>query len=167
VVYTTSLARRYCKTNTGPKRRGKASRSHPRLTIKGKYKHRFAVRCNSGTQQRSRAKADGGEGACTASDPALTSIRDETTKNGPKYLAAQSSLCLRTALLGTKNYTKAKEVLQNTLLQAEKLGLLAVHAQVHAVLAKVYEQEKNTAEEEREKKLALQLFQGDTDRIAF
>jgi eukaryotic-like serine/threonine-protein kinase len=99
------------------------------------------------------------EGHALQAIPALTSILDETTKNGPKYLAAQSSLCLGTALLGTKNYTKAKEVLQNTLLQAEKLGLLAVQAQVHAVLAKVYAQEKNTAEEEREKKLALQLFQ--------
>lgn len=99
------------------------------------------------------------EGLAQQATPPLTWIRDETTRNGPKYLAAQSSLWLGTALLKTKNYTKAKELLQSTLLQAEKLGLLAVRAQAHGVLAKVYEQEKNTAEAEHKKKLAMQLCQ--------
>jgi len=99
------------------------------------------------------------EGHAQQAIPVLTSIRDETTKNGPKYLAVHSLLWLGTALLRTKNYAKTKDLLQNTLLQAEKLGLLAVQAQAHAVLAKVCEQEKNTAEAEREKKLAMQLFQ--------
>jgi Tfp pilus assembly protein PilF len=94
-------------------------------------------------------------------------IWNETTKKGPKYLAAQLSLWLGTALLKSKNYTNAKELLQSTLVQAEKLVLLAVRAQAHAFLAKVYVQEKNAAEAEREKKLAMQFVPGDSDRSAF
>jgi Tfp pilus assembly protein PilF len=97
------------------------------------------------------------EGLAQQAIPPLTSIRDETTRNGLKYLAAESSLWLGIALLKTKNYTKTKERLQSTLLQAEKLGLLAVQAHAHAVLAKVYKQEKNTVEAERAMQLCKEI----------
>jgi eukaryotic-like serine/threonine-protein kinase len=89
----------------------------------------------------------------------LISLKDQTSKAGPKFLALQSSVWLAKAYLQTKNYSKAQEILRTTVLQTEKLGLISLSAQSHALLAKLFRQQGNAAEASREAAAASQLFQ--------
>jgi tetratricopeptide (TPR) repeat protein/predicted Ser/Thr protein kinase len=89
----------------------------------------------------------------------LTSLKDQASKTGPKFLALQSSVWLAKAYLQTKNYAKVQEILRPTILQTEKLGLISLTAQSHGLLSKLFRQQGNAAEAAREASAASQLFQ--------
>jgi len=104
------------------------------------------------------AKIGVAEGHGQASIAMLTTIKDEATKSGFKYLAAQSSLYLAQALIDTKNAAKAKDLLQSALLLADKLGLLAMKAQGHLLMARALQREGKAADADLERKAAARVF---------
>ena len=90
--------------------------------------------------------------------PTLAALGDEANRSGLKYLSAQCSLYAAQALIRSKNYSKAEESLQNAAMQSEKLGLLALKAQGHAMMAQVLQGEGKSADAERERKTARQVL---------
>lgn len=88
----------------------------------------------------------------------LRSLVDETAKTGPKYLSTQSSFSLAKALMETRNYSKAQELLDAGLVQAEKLGLLWLKAQGHGQMAQILQQEGRSSEATRERAAAANAF---------
>jgi len=89
---------------------------------------------------------------------ALTSIHDEAAKSGPKFLATQSAIWIGKGYLVAKNPTKARDILQSAVLQAEKLGLNGLKAQGHELLATALRKLGNAAEADTESKAAAQIF---------
>jgi len=88
----------------------------------------------------------------------LNSINAEAGKSGPKFLATQSAIWLGRSYLAAKNPKKAQEVLQAAVLQAEKLGLLGLKAQGHALLATTLRALGKPREAETEAKVASQIL---------
>ena len=103
-----------------------------------------------------RLAADQGRAAEAIS--ALNAINAEAGKTGPKFLATQSAVWLGRSYLAAKNSKKAQEVLQGAILQAEKLGLLGLKAQGHALLAVALRALGKAGEADSEAKAATQIF---------
>ena len=104
------------------------------------------------------AKMDVVEGHAPAAVPKLTTLAGDADKAGFKYVSLQSSLYLADALIQLKNFSKAADLLQTALVQTDKLGLLCLKAQVHALLAKTLDGEHKTADAGRERNTAQQLL---------
>jgi tetratricopeptide (TPR) repeat protein/predicted Ser/Thr protein kinase len=105
------------------------------------------------------AKLDVNEGHAQAALKQLTALAGEADKVGFKYLSLQASLCSAQAQIQLKNFSKAGEILETVMVQTDKLGLLSLKGQAHALLAKALEREHKPAEAERERNAAQQLFQ--------
>jgi len=105
------------------------------------------------------AKLDVDEGHGQSAMVKLSAISTDANKAGYKYLSLRSSLYQAKALLQTKSFAKASELLQNLLVQTEKLGLLELKAQVYALMAKAQQAQGHTAEAARSSDSAKQLFQ--------
>jgi len=88
----------------------------------------------------------------------LKSLADETARTGPRYLSLQSSFFLAKALKETRDYTKAQELLETGLIQAEKLGLLWFKAQGHGLMSQILKQEGKAAEAATEQTAAANTF---------
>jgi eukaryotic-like serine/threonine-protein kinase len=104
------------------------------------------------------AKLGVSEGHPVAALPALRAISEEANKLGLKVLGVESSIYAAQALILMKKYEDARAALQKVLLQAEKLGSLALKAQAHALMAQALRFEGKAAEAGREKDLADELF---------
>jgi tetratricopeptide (TPR) repeat protein len=65
----------------------------------------------------------------------LQSLGEEADRSGPKYVAVECTIYLGQALIAAKEYSRAQEVLQRTLVNAEKLGLQVSLAKGHYLLA--------------------------------
>jgi serine/threonine protein kinase/tetratricopeptide (TPR) repeat protein len=65
----------------------------------------------------------------------LQSLADEADRSGHKYLAVECTVYLGQALIAAKEYSRAQEVLQRTLANAEKVGLQVSLAKGHYLLA--------------------------------
>ena len=104
------------------------------------------------------AKMDVVEGHAQVAIQKLTALAADADKAGFKYLSLQSSLSLAEAQIQLKNFSKAADLLQTALVQTDKLGLLCLKAQARALLAKAFQGEHKTAEAERERSTAQQLF---------
>jgi hypothetical protein len=88
----------------------------------------------------------------------MKSVSDEANKLGLKYVAAESSLYAAAAMIALKKYDDAKLSLQDVLLQADKLGALALKAQGHALMARAFRLQGKASEADREKGIADQLL---------
>jgi tetratricopeptide (TPR) repeat protein len=104
------------------------------------------------------AKMDVAEGHAPAALPKLTALANDASKAGFKYLATQSSLYAAKALIQTKSFAKAADLLQNVLVQTEKLGLLSLKAQAYGLMAEAQRGQGKSAEAERASNAAEQLF---------
>jgi len=65
----------------------------------------------------------------------LQSLAEEADRSGHKYLAVECTVYLGQALIAAKEYSRAQEVLQRTLANAEKVGLQVSLAKGHYLLA--------------------------------
>jgi tetratricopeptide (TPR) repeat protein len=65
----------------------------------------------------------------------LQSLAEEADRAGFKHLAVECTLYLGQALIAAKEYSRAQEVLQRTLANAEKVGLQVSLAKGHYLLA--------------------------------
>jgi tetratricopeptide (TPR) repeat protein len=65
----------------------------------------------------------------------LQSLAEEADRSGHKYLAVECTIYLGQALIEAKEYSRAQEVLQRTLANAEKVGLQVSLAKGHYLLA--------------------------------
>ncbi len=65
----------------------------------------------------------------------LQSLAEEADRSGHKYLAVECTVYLGQALIAAKEYSRAQEVLQRTLANAEKVGLQVSLAKDHYLLA--------------------------------
>jgi tetratricopeptide (TPR) repeat protein/predicted Ser/Thr protein kinase len=90
--------------------------------------------------------------------PALGALQEEADRTGLKYLAVQCSVASADALIRAKNFVKAEETLQYASTQSEKLGLLSLKAQSHALLAQALDGQHKSSEAERERESAKQVF---------
>lgn len=104
------------------------------------------------------AKMDLAEGRGQAALAKLTALTSDANKAGFKYLAVQSSIYAAKALIQTKSYAKATDLLQSVLVQTEKLGLLSLKAQAYALTAEAQHGQKKTSEADRASNAADQLF---------
>ncbi|MDQ1387442.1 MAG: eukaryotic-like serine/threonine-protein kinase [Acidobacteriaceae bacterium] len=67
--------------------------------------------------------------------PTLQSLAEEADRSGFKHLAVECTLYLGQAMIAGKEYSRAQEVLQRTLANAEKVGLQVSLAKGHYLLA--------------------------------
>ena len=74
------------------------------------------------------------EGAAKKETAGLKSLAQEADALGLKYLAFEASLYLAQAELDTKNYSRARQDLERTLVRSDKLGLRALTAQIQYLL---------------------------------
>jgi tetratricopeptide (TPR) repeat protein/predicted Ser/Thr protein kinase len=98
------------------------------------------------------------DGHSQAAFQIMKSVSDEANKLGLKYVAAESSLYAAAAMIALKKYDDAKLSLQDVLLQADKLGALALKAQGHALMARAFRLQGKASEADREKGIADQLL---------
>jgi eukaryotic-like serine/threonine-protein kinase len=110
------------------------------------------------TTKFNAAKMDVAEGHAQAALPKLSSLASDANKAGFKYLSLQCSLYAAKALIQTKSFAKAADLLQNLLVHTEKLGLLALKAQGYALMAQAQQGQGKTSEAERANSTANQLF---------
>jgi tetratricopeptide (TPR) repeat protein len=104
------------------------------------------------------AKMDVAEGHAPAAVAKLAGLVNDGNRAGFKYLSLQSALYEARALIDTKNLVKADSVLQEILLQTEKLGLLSLKAEGYALMAQTQQAQGKAAEAERARSTAKQLF---------
>ncbi len=104
------------------------------------------------------AKLDVDEGHAQAALKQFTALAGEADRVGFKYLSLQASLCLAQAQIQLRNFSQAEEILETVMVQTDRLGLLSLKGQAHALLAKALEGEHKPAEAERERNAAQQLF---------
>jgi tetratricopeptide (TPR) repeat protein/serine/threonine protein kinase len=69
------------------------------------------------------------QGGAAATTGALRGLSSDADALGLKYLSVECSVYLAETLIATKNYAKARDALNGTLNQSEKLGLRALLAQ--------------------------------------
>ena len=82
------------------------------------------------------AKLSVKQGGGLAAANNLREIATQADSMGMKYLSVECSMYLAEALLNAKSYQQAREELQRTLGKSEKLGLRALIAQCHYLLAR-------------------------------
>jgi eukaryotic-like serine/threonine-protein kinase len=81
------------------------------------------------------AKVSVKEGRSQEAIKALKPLAEEADRSGLKYLAVDSSIYLAQALLDSKDYSRARQQLEDSLRVSEKLGLQALLAKSHYFLA--------------------------------
>lgn len=112
------------------------------------------------TSKFNMAKLDVEDGHPQSAIQKLTALSSEADKAGFKYLSLQTSLYLAQAQTRLKNLSAARALLQTALVQSDKLGLIAVKAQSHALMARVLQAEGKASEADRERESAAQIFKG-------
>jgi serine/threonine protein kinase/tetratricopeptide (TPR) repeat protein len=80
------------------------------------------------------------QGGSQSAIATLRKLSDEADALGSNYVSVECSVYLGEALLETKNYAKAQQVLQIALDRSDKLGLRALLAQSHYLLGRVIQQ---------------------------
>jgi tetratricopeptide (TPR) repeat protein len=105
------------------------------------------------------AKVDLKEGRAQPAAASLRSVAADADSRGLKYLSVQSAALMGDALLAAKNYTAARTELERARLNSEKLGLRALQAQIHHLLAATYRSTNNAADASRHANQARRLLQ--------
>jgi len=86
------------------------------------------------------------QGGATSATGTLHGLCGEADALGLKFLSVDCSVYLAEALIATKNYAKARDVLNGTLNQSEKLGLRALLAQSQYLLGRALQLSGNAKE---------------------
>jgi eukaryotic-like serine/threonine-protein kinase len=86
------------------------------------------------------------EGRAVAAAKALSEVANQADHAGLKYLSVEASLYLAQALLAAKDYSRARQQLENTLRTSENLGLQLSLAKTHYLLATLLRSNGNATE---------------------
>ena len=92
------------------------------------------------------AKVEMKEGRSREAIGSLRSLAQEANSLGSKYLAVESSVDLAEALVNSKDYSGARQELDSSLGQAEKLGLRTMLARHHYLLGTALRETGNVSE---------------------
>jgi serine/threonine protein kinase/tetratricopeptide (TPR) repeat protein len=98
------------------------------------------------------------EGRSREALSSLTALAQEADSLGLKYLSAECSVDLAEALVSSKDYSRARQELEPALGKAEKLGLRALLAKDHYLLAFALRAASNGAEAAGHYREALRLL---------
>lgn len=104
------------------------------------------------------ARTDIKEGRSREAIASLTSLAQEANSLGSKYLSVECSVDLGEALVGRKDYARARQELEPTLSRAEKFGLRALLARDHYLLAEVLRESGDAREAADHYREALRLL---------
>jgi tetratricopeptide (TPR) repeat protein len=77
------------------------------------------------------------QGGAASAASTLHGLSNDADALGLKYVSVDCSVYLADALIATKNYAKARDALNGTLSQSEKLGLRAMLAQSQYLMGRV------------------------------
>jgi eukaryotic-like serine/threonine-protein kinase len=105
------------------------------------------------------ARTSVSEGHSAAAVGTLKGLVKEAETLGAKYIATQCSITLAEALLGTKDYTHAREELESTLRKSEDSGMKSLEPRAHYLLSQVLRAGGNTVEADMQLKLASDLLE--------
>ena len=83
------------------------------------------------------ARVDAKEGRSDTAISTLTDLSREADTQGLKYMAVQCSICLGSVLADSKNYARAQQELIRALAVSEKLGMRAMTAKSHYLIATI------------------------------
>jgi tetratricopeptide (TPR) repeat protein len=98
------------------------------------------------------------EGGSRSSIAGLQALADQAAGAGLKYMSIEASLCAAEALIKTRGYAQARQVLQNLLASSEKLGAQPLLAKSHLLLGRVLRMSGNAGEATREYQEAIQAL---------
>jgi len=90
---------------------------------------------------------------------ALRGLADEADKAGLRHLSIEASIYLGEGLLQARRYAAAQEELARALARSERLGLLPLRAQAHALLARMARATSNAAQVTRHEREASRLLE--------
>ena len=98
------------------------------------------------------------EGHSSAVVGTLKGLVKEAETLGAKYIAAECSVTLAEALLGTKDYTHAREELESVLRKSQDAGMKSLEPRAHYLLSQVLRADGKTAEADMQLKQASDLL---------
>ena len=110
------------------------------------------------TSRLNLARVNAADGRSPQSAAALSALGTDAERLGLKYESVLSSLLAGDAERRAKRYAAARDRLESTLVQADRLGAQALLAQAHDQLSMVYAAEGNPAESRRHSERAHQLL---------
>jgi tetratricopeptide (TPR) repeat protein len=99
------------------------------------------------------------EGRAPAAISSLKGLAQEADTVGLKYLSAECSIYLAEALVNTRDYARARQELERAVAKTEKLGLRALSAQGHYLLATILRVTGNSGEAAGRYRAALRLLE--------
>ena len=98
------------------------------------------------------------EGGSRSSIAGLQALADQAAGAGLKYMSIEASLSSAEALIKTRGYARARQVLENLLASSEKLGAQPLLAKSHLLLGTVLRMSGNAANATREYQEAIQAL---------
>jgi eukaryotic-like serine/threonine-protein kinase len=105
------------------------------------------------------ARTSVSEGHSAAVVGTLKGLVKEAEALGAKYIATQCSITLGDALLGTKDYTHAREELESALRKSEDSGMKSLEPRAHYLLSQALRASGNTVEADMHLKQASDLLE--------
>jgi eukaryotic-like serine/threonine-protein kinase len=131
---------------------------------KGLYQQGFQVASRAKAQEAilvsrlNLAKVAIAEGQSQAAISSLRQLVEQANTQGLKYLSIDSSICLAEALISSKNYSAARQELEQQLGTSEKLGLRMHTATIHYLLATSLRGNGDTGEASTQYREAVRLL---------
>jgi eukaryotic-like serine/threonine-protein kinase len=104
------------------------------------------------------ARTSVSEGHSSAVVGTLKGLVKEAETLGAKYIAAECSVTLAEALLGTKDYTHAREELESVLRKSQDAGMKSLEPRAHYLLSQALRADGNPAEADMQLKQASDLL---------
>src|SRR5437588_3870199 len=98
------------------------------------------------------------EGGSRSSIAGLQALADQAAGAGLKYMSIEASLSAAEALIKTKGYAQARQVLENLLASSEILGAQPLLAKSHLLLGTVLRLSGNAGDATREYQKAIQVL---------
>ncbi len=98
------------------------------------------------------------EGGSRSSIAGLQALADRAAGAGLKYMSIEASLSAAEAMIKTRGYAQARQVLENLLASSEKLGAQPLLAKSHLLLGTVLRMSGNVGDATREYQAAIQAL---------